>query len=84
MCNGQNHIQYYRLLKFRSIIEAANWVCDDALDGHMRVSELTISCQEAKGIGISAIQPCESMHGPVEYAMVLGANNGLLNDGTTE
>ena len=38
----------YRLLKFRSIVEAVNWVCDDALDDHVRVSELTISCQEAK------------------------------------
>ena len=38
--------------KFRSIMEAVSWVCDDALDDHVWcerwVSELTISCQEAK------------------------------------
>ena len=41
-------MQEYRLLKFRSLMEAVSWVCDDALDDHVWVSELTISCQEAK------------------------------------
>ena len=48
ICNGQNNMQDYRLQKFRSIMEAVNLVCDDALDDHVWVSELTISCQEAK------------------------------------
>ena len=47
ICNGQNHMQNYRLLKFRSFLEAVNWVCDDALDDHAWVSSLTTSCQEA-------------------------------------
>ena len=46
--NGQNNMQNYRLLKFSSIMEAVSWVCDDALDDHVWVSELTISCQERK------------------------------------
>ena len=29
-------------------MEAVTWVCDDALDEHVWVSELAISCQEAK------------------------------------
>ena len=29
-------------------MEAVSWVCDDALDEHLWVSEHTISCQEAK------------------------------------
>ena len=48
ICNGQNHMHDYRLLKFRSIVEAVNGVCDDALEEHVWVSELTISLQEAK------------------------------------
>ena len=48
ICNGQNHMCNYRLLKFRSLMEAVSWVCDDALDEHVWVSELTISCQEAQ------------------------------------
>ena len=47
-CDGQDHMQNYRLLKFRSIMEAANWICDDALDGHMWVSELTILARKPK------------------------------------
>ena len=31
-------------------MEAVNWVCDDALEDHVWVSELTISCQEAKNL----------------------------------
>ena len=34
--------------KIRSNVEAASWVCDDPLEDHVWVSELTISCQEAK------------------------------------
>ena len=48
VCNEQEPMQNYRLLKFRSVMKAVNWVCDNALDEHMKVSELTISCQEAK------------------------------------
>ena len=29
VCNRQDHIQTYRLLKFRSFIEVVTWVCDD-------------------------------------------------------
>ena len=31
MCNGQNHMQDYSLVNFRSAMEAVNCVCDDAL-----------------------------------------------------
>ena len=44
----QNHMQKDRFLKFRSIMDAVNWVCDDALDEHVWVSELAISCEEAR------------------------------------
>ena len=36
------------LFKVRPFLEAVNWVCDDALDEHVWVSELATSCQEAK------------------------------------
>ena len=41
----QENMQEYRLLKFRSIMMIVNWVCDDALDDHVWVNELTIPCQ---------------------------------------
>ena len=44
-------MQEHRPLKFRSIKEAVNWVCDDALDDHVSVDELTISGQETKNLG---------------------------------
>ena len=40
ICNGQNHMQNYRVLKVRSIMEAVIWVCDDALDELLWVSGL--------------------------------------------
>ena len=46
--NTQNNMQDYRPFKFRSIMEAVSWVCDEALDDHVWVYELTIFCQEAK------------------------------------
>ena len=46
--SGVQWSNQHRLQKIRSIMEAVNWVCEDALDDHMWVSELTISCQEAK------------------------------------
>ena len=59
-----------RLLKFRSMMESANWVCDDALEDHVWVSELTISCQEAH-----LANPCVVQWG---YVVVLGTNKAQL------
>ena len=77
ICNGQDNMQEYRVLKCRSMMEAVNWVCDDALGDHVWVSELTISCQEAKVFGSSAIRPCKPMHSPVGYVVVLGTEKSL-------
>ena len=33
-CNEQRHVQTFRIKKLSSIMEAVNWVCDDALDDH--------------------------------------------------
>ena len=41
-------MQNFKILKLRSILEAVIWVCDDALDGHVWVSERTGALQEAK------------------------------------
>ena len=46
--NGQNYMQNFRFFKLRSVMEAVNWVCDDALDEHVWVSEQTISLQDTK------------------------------------
>ena len=36
-------MQYFRIFKLRSIVEIVTWVCDDALDEHVWVSEQTTS-----------------------------------------
>ena len=73
VCDGQDHMQNYRLFKFRSNVDAVKGVCDDALEERMWVSELTISLQEAF---LEALQfdfeiPCSQ----VENVVVLGTYN---------
>ena len=63
LCNKQNNMQNYKLFNFRSIMEAVNWVCDDATDEHVWVSELTISCQEALQYDLA--NPCMVQRGMV-------------------
>ena len=41
VCKGQNHMQNERIFKLRYMMEAVNWVCDDAIDEHVSVSEQT-------------------------------------------
>ena len=84
ICNAQNHMQNYRLLEFKSIMEAENWVCDDALGRHMCVSELTISCEEAKvleALQYDLANPCIVQWGMLWFSAPTSPNNDLLNDG---
>ena len=46
--NGQNHMQNFGIFNLKSILKAANWVCDVAHDDRVWVSEQTIALQEAK------------------------------------
>ena len=74
----------YRLLPFRSIWEAVNWVCDDALDDHVWVSELTISCQKAKvleALQYDFANPCMVQWGMLWFSVPTSLNNGFLNNG---
>ena len=43
ICNGQENTQEYLMQRFRSILEGVTWLCDDALEDHEWVSELTRS-----------------------------------------
>ena len=65
----QDHMQNYRLLKFRSKMEDHVWVCDDAVDDHV-----CISSQEAKVL--EALQYDTESPRIVQSAMlfVLGTN----------
>ena len=84
MCNGQNNMLNYRLLQFRSIREAVNWVCDDALDDHVWVSELTISCQKAKvleALQYDFANPCMVQWCMLWFSAPTSLNNGFLNNG---
>ena len=79
--NGQNNMQNYRLLQFRSITEAVNWVCDDALDDHVWVSELTISCQEAKvleALQYDFTHPCIVQWGLLWFSAPTNFNSGIF------
>ena len=78
ICNGQNHMQNNRIFKLRSIMEAVNWVSDDALDEHVWLSEHAISLQEAKVFGSLARRPRNSMRRPVEDVMFLGTNKPTM------
>ena len=51
ICNGQVNTQEYLMQRFRSVMEGVTWVCDDALEDHVWVSELTISRQETEVSG---------------------------------
>ena len=63
---------------------AVNWVCDDALDEHVWVSEVAISWQEVKVL--EALQYDRENPRIVQWRMLWFSapttlNNGLLNDG---
>ena len=49
-CNGHGNMQEYRVHNFSSIMEAMNWVCDDAFEDHVWVFEPTIFCQLVKNL----------------------------------
>ena len=54
-------------------MEAVSWVCDDALEEHLCVSEQTISLQKAKVL--EALQyDRKSVQSPVGNVMVLCTN----------
>ena len=68
--------------KFRSIMEAVNWVCDDALDEHVWVSELTISCPEAKvleALQYDLANPCTVQWRMLWLSAPTSLNNEMLN-----
>ena len=46
LCQGQASTQEYLRRRLISIMESVDWVCDDVLEDHEWVSELTISMQE--------------------------------------
>ena len=67
-------------------MQAVNWVCADALDEHVCVSEQTISLQEARVL--EALQddleiPCVVQCGMFWFSAPASLNDELLNDGVT-
>ena len=59
-------------------------MCDDALDDHVWVSELTISCQEAKVLEAQQQDlaiPCIVQWRMLWFSAPSSLNNGLLKDG---
>ena len=84
LCNGQENMQEYKLLKFRSIMEAVNWVCDDALEDRVWVHELTLSCQEAKvlePLDYDIEVPCLVQWGML-WSSPTSLNRSFFNSGT--
>ena len=84
ICNGQNHMQNYKLLKFRFIRETVNGVCDNALDEHLWVSELPISCQEAKvleALQYELVNPCTVQWRMLWFSATTSLKHGFFDDG---
>ena len=84
VCNGKNHMQNYTIFKFRSIMEAINWVCDDALDEHVWVSERTIPSQEVtvlEALQHDLVILCIVQWWMLWFSSPTSINNDLLNDG---
>ena len=65
-------------------MEALNCVCDDVLDDHVWVSELTIFCQEAKvlaALQYDSANPCLVQWSMLWFSAPANLNRRLLNDG---
>ena len=74
-CSGQNHMQHYRLLEFRSIMEAVDWVCDDAVDEH------THGYRSLPSRVRNLANPCIVQWRMLWFFAPTSFNNDLLNDG---
>ena len=46
LCDGQESLQGYLGRRLLTIMESVIWVCDETMEGHEWVSELTVSMQE--------------------------------------
>ena len=55
LCDEQESTQEYLRRRLVSIMESFHWVCDDALENHEWVSELTISMHENEVLGCSEL-----------------------------
>ena len=85
ICNGQENMLECRMQKLRSIMEVLNWVCDDALDDHVWVSELTISCRDTKvleALDYDIEVPCLVQWGKLWFSSPTSLNRRFLNSGT--
>ena len=74
-------MQDYGLQKFRSIMEAVIWLCDDALDDHVWVSELTIYFQEAnvlEALQYDLANPCIVQWGVLWFSAPTNLNRRFL------
>ena len=50
LCDGQESTQDYLRRRLSTIMESVGWVCEEAMEGHEWVSELTISMQETENL----------------------------------
>ena len=65
-------------------MEEVNLVCDDALDDNVWVSELTISCHEAKvleALQYDLANPCIVQWGMLWFSTPTNLSRRFLNDG---
>ena len=50
LCDGQDSTQDYLRRRLSTIMESVGCVCEEAMEGHELVSELTISMQESENL----------------------------------
>ena len=86
LCDGPESAQEYLMRGLLSIMQSVNWVCEEALEGHEWVSELTIIMQE-NGILVALKYeidvPCVVRCGLLWFSSLSRLNQRFEGNGTT-
>ena len=85
LCDGQERTLEYLRRRLSSIMESVSWVCDESLEGHEWVSDLTISVQENEhlvALNYETEVPCVVQWGLLWFSSPSRLNQRFANNGT--
>ena len=85
LCDGQERTLEYLMRRLSSIMESVSWVCDESLEGHEWVSDLTISVQEnviLVALNYETEVPCVVQWGLLWFSSPSRLNQRFANNGT--
>ena len=83
ICNGQRHMETFRMNKMNSIMEAINCICAHVQKSHDWISEFSLVMQETKVVEtLSCVidVPCVVQHSMLWFSAPTSLNNDSLND----